>query len=92
MNLFIKVCYNLADDKFKYESNIKKGQMEEIVLSFLRQQIGKGADNSERNEVDIYEISIELDLSDDTFYCSHNCGNLGLRDGILMHFVSRELL
>ena len=61
--------------------------MQNVVEGFLRGQVGAGKDESPPNEQDVYHIRIEVDLSFDIFTSRHDCGNLGLRDGILLHFA-----
>lgn len=88
-DLFLKIDYGIEIDKFHYCTNIKEDYVSEITADFLRSQIGEGADNSKAEDQDIYEIDIFVDLSYDTFHCRHNCGNKGLREGILMRFLSK---
>lgn len=89
--LFVEFTYPINEPgKFKYESNIKSESLADIVADFIRSQTGAGVDNSPANEKDdVYTIRLTLDLSDDSFGCSHNCGNKGLRDGILMDILNR---
>ena len=88
--LYAKIEYNHKLDTFEVNSNIKEERLEETIETFIRSQFGAGSDDSEPNrEVDVFEITVALDLRDDTFHVSSNCGNLGLRDGILLHFLER---
>lgn len=84
-DLKLELTYNLKDDEFKVETNMKDPIKH--VTEWLRTQIGAGADQTERNDKEVYSIKLEIDLSDDTYTVSHDCGNKGLRDGILMHFT-----
>lgn len=87
--LYVEIQYNVPDDKFCItRTNIRKDSIQSIVSNFLRSQIGGGQDKSPVNEQNVYTIELQIDLSDDSFYCAHNCGNRGLREGILMHFCS----
>lgn len=90
--LKLEINYNVANDKFDYVSNIRPELVKDIVAEFLRMQIGKGADLSESDERDSYSVSISLDLSHDHFSVSDNCGNKGLRDGILMCFIKSAII
>ena len=85
--LFVELKYDIKKDNFDVSTNIKEKSVSDIVETFLRNQVGAGVDNKEANKYDVYNIRIELDLSDDTFKVSDNCGNKGLRDGILMRFL-----
>jgi len=85
-NLFLNIEYDIENDKYKFNSNAKEYRT--IIENFLRSQIGAGQDNRKPVEKDIYNISIELDLSNDSFKSSDDCGNYGLRDGILMNALN----
>jgi len=82
--LFLQVHYDIEADFVMVESNIKPERQGEVLTDFIHGQVGTGKDESPAEKRGIYTIRLELDLSDDTFYVSHNCGNKGLRDGILM--------
>ena len=88
-NLEMTIKLDLSDgqEKFSYIGSVKEDQVKNLVEDFLRLQIGKGTDSSPSNESDQYEITISLDLSYDSFSSIHNCGNLSLRDGILVRFL-----
>ncbi len=85
-DLFLNVEFEIKKKDFEHDTNIKEGKVKDIVCEFLRGQIGEGEDNSPANNHDIYKININLDLNGDVFTVKSNCGNLGLRDGILMVF------
>ena len=87
-DLFVGVSYNLNSNQFEIETNAKDPR--KIITEFLRTQIGAGKDESPVNEIDDYKIRIDLDLSCDAFRCTHDCGNLGLRDGILLTYLREE--
>lgn len=88
--LNIRVIYSInSPDKFKIETDIKKEFIIQFMEEFLSRQVGKGEDKTPPNELEEYIIHIQLKLFGDVWYCKHNCGNLGLRDGILMDVVRR---
>ena len=66
------------------KSDIKTECLAEVLENFLSSQMGKGADDTPRAELEVYRIHLQLDLEDDTFYTDHDCVNKGLRDGILL--------
>ena len=86
-DLYLNLKYDLKDDSFEIDTNIKQEKIKDIISDFLRSQIGKGKDDSKSNEHDIYEINLLLDLSCDEFNCNHNCGNSSLREGILIRYL-----
>ena len=81
----LNLLYNVKEDKFTVNTDLKDPK--DMVSEFLRLQIGAGVDKTEPNRTDEYYIKIQVDLAIDGFTCEHNCGNLGLRDGILMRYL-----
>ncbi|MDO8443564.1 MAG: hypothetical protein Q7S78_01070 [Candidatus Azambacteria bacterium] len=70
-------------------TNAKKEMISEILGNWMCSQIGRGENRGKRNEIDSYQIVIELDLRDDTFYTTSNTGNAGLTAGIIIDIVER---
>jgi len=87
-DITIKIKYDVIKDKFDVETNAKNPH--ELVSDWIRSQIGKGADSSQSIQSDIYNITLTVDLSQDVFTVNHDCGNKGLRDGILMHYMRTD--
>jgi hypothetical protein len=87
--LYINITFDINKDTYKIDSDIKEEKIKDIISDFLRMQIGKGKDSSPAKQLDEYNISIKIDLTEDVFTCSHNCGNDGLRDGILLNYVKK---
>jgi hypothetical protein len=87
--LHLNLKYNLNKSTYD-DSDTNVEDTKDFVREFLRSQVGGGNDESEINKLDEYEIQIQLDLSDDTFYVSHNCGNRDLREGILLSYVNAD--
>lgn len=69
---------------FTDATTVRPEALAEVVEAFLRCQIGAGQDKTPPDTRDVYSIRIDLDLRDDSFRVQHDCGNKGLRDGILM--------
>jgi hypothetical protein len=86
--LFVVLEFDLEKNKYKIKSNVK--DCKNFIFNFLRTQIGVGEDLSIANKINNYTITITLDLTTDIFSVEHNCGNLGLRDGILLNFLRQE--
>jgi hypothetical protein len=84
------VNFNIEQDSFEVFSNAKRPG--DIIEAYLRTKIGKGEDTTEANILDVYTIDIKLDLTEDTFYCTHNCGSKGLREGILVRYLEIQHL
>lgn len=89
VDLYFNVAFTIETGKFEIDSNIKPEHQAEIVSNFLRNQMGAGKDKSTPNKLDVYHIKLELDLSDDSFGSLHDCGNKGLRDGILLEVLGK---
>ena len=85
MILSVNIQYDIKNDTMKITStNIAESKVIDIINEFIRSQIGMGSDTNEPNILDEYHITITLDLSDDSFSCQYDCGNKGLREGILI--------
>lgn len=86
--LYVNIGFDITTSKFITDTNTNNPK--KIVGEFLRSQIGKGVDNTKANDLVVYNISIYLNLSDDSFTCTDNCGNKGLREGILMTYIKEN--
>ena len=91
MDVVIFIDMDMIGNQICINTNIAEtGKIHNMLNEFLRScSFGRGADNSEANVHDLYTISIGLTLQDDTWYTQHNCGNLGLRDGIVIEAIRR---
>jgi len=87
MGLTLSLDYILDEDKFKVDGNIKPGLQKDFVSDFLMTQIGAGEDFNEAETRDVYTIKINLNIESDEYLVEHNCGNKGLRDGILARYI-----
>ena len=85
----LHIQYNINTDEFKIlpDTTIKNDVMIDFVVDYTRTQIGIGKDNSIPNKLDLYDIALSLDLSDDSYKVVHNCGNDALCLGILLQFL-----
>ena len=90
-DIFIDLTYNLDEDNFKISTNVKEEKITDLLSTFIMTQIGQGVDNRKSKENSVYNIHIELDMTTDTFTVSHNCGNNGLRDGIIVRYISKMM-
>ena len=83
------IDYDIIGDEYWIGGNVKVDRVKDLLSDYLRMKMGAGVDDSEANRVDLYQIDISVDLSYDIFKCHHNCGNKGLREGILLRLISR---
>ena len=70
---YIDIQYVMDTNEFRVNSNAKDPAY--IVEKFLETQMSAGEDHSPVNVKEEYNISLRLDLSEDRFLCSHDCGN-----------------
>ena len=63
--------------------------IEEVISDFLIRQMGKGADDREPNEQDIYHITLRWYPANGDFKVGSDTGNKGLRDGILSYILTQ---
>lgn len=82
-----KIQYDFKKDQFEVWSEVKKGKIKEVILEFLRTQMGLGKDERDPEKRDIYTITLDLDLSDDSFTVNSDTGNDSFMTGILRHFT-----
>lgn len=89
--LTMKIDYPMDETKEpSILSDINREYWEEVLEGYIRLQMGKGEDKTPAQVREKYEIVIQIDLADDdAYYCRHDCGNKGLRDGILLKVLSR---
>ena len=88
-NLHLWLRYTLSTDELLFATDMKDEGAVGLIEHFLAGEMGQGADPAKAVESDIYNIRLRIDLSDDTIYVKHDCGNLGLRDGILVKAITK---
>jgi hypothetical protein len=71
------------------DTNVKKEYIDELFDTWLAGQIGRGEDKREPIKRQKYHIKLEVDLTNDTFYCTSNTGNKGLTTGIILNSVGK---
>ena len=86
MIVFVKFTYPQRDPTaFKIvDTNMSKAGIIETVETYIHGSIGSGEDLREAENHEVYEIEIQVDLSEDIFRVTSNCNNDGLVLGILM--------
>lgn len=89
-DIILAIIYNMKEqDKCVIKTNTKREAIGEILEAWLQCQIGQGEDLRPAKERDVYNIFIDLDLSDDTFYTSSDTGNKGLTARIVADVFAR---
>ncbi len=86
VDLLIKISYDLKKpEKSLIQTNVKPERLQDLLGDYLHDQMGRGGDGREQNMKEVYNITIGIDLSDDTFYTSSDTGNDGLTCGIILN-------
>lgn len=86
MRVFVKFAYP-QHDPTAYEivdTNMSRSGIMETIETYVHDSIGRGEDLRKAEDHEVYEIKIEVDLSEDIFHVTSNCNNDGLVLGILM--------
>lgn len=84
--LVLRVVYDVKKDKFTSSGDLNEDGKREVIESFLRSQMGAGADRREYIKRRKYEIELRWFPEDDNIEVISNTGNKGLRDGLLLKF------
>lgn len=87
-DIFIEMAFNVDADTVQIRTNAKHEVLRELIDDYLETQIGTGRDNTPPVVRDVYKISIGVKLANDSWGSSHDCGNKGLREGILMRIMT----
>ena len=57
-DLFLLVDYDVIKSKACFSTNIQQEKVADVIVNFLRTQIGAGRDTSEANILDLYEVDL----------------------------------
>lgn len=88
--LYLDFIYQIqTGDPIILGTNIKDKRLDEVVLEFVHSQIGSGEDKRNPRKKHAYHITLELDLSDDTFVVSSDTRNSALTLGIMASAVGK---
>jgi hypothetical protein len=71
------------------DTNMKRAYITDIIEAYLQDIMGTGKDPNEARDLEVYEITLTIDLSDDYIEMDSNCGNMGLVAGILVDILWR---
>ena len=87
--LYVTFAYTIKGNTFEIvDTNMRSGFIT-LINTYLRGVMGAGPDEHEAIERDVYEITLTIDLMEDTITVDNNCGNRGLVAGILMVIQGR---
>ncbi len=79
-----------GDDRFEFGGTLKEEAAYDVISAWLLSQMGTGPDSKEHNKQTTYHIEIDWDPDNDKLTCRSDCGNKGLRDGLLL-YVQKKL-
>jgi hypothetical protein len=91
-SLELNIMYDVKKDEFEVKGDVNKEGEREIIENFLRQQIGAGRDKRKLDMKSIkkdYNIRLTWYPENDRIDSASDTGNLGLRDGILKHYLEK---
>lgn len=85
VDIVLDITYNIAEPvKSIIRTNAKPEMVEELIVEWLRDQMGRGKDDTPINEKSEYKIKIGLDLTNDNFYTENDTGNKSLTCGLII--------
>jgi hypothetical protein len=89
--MFIEITFPMKNEELpSINTNIKQELVSDLLADWLRAtQIGKGKDNREVKERDVYHIGIDIDFTDDSFTTKADTNNHGLTCGIVMYVMKK---
>lgn len=87
-DIVIEMTFDMKQESVQIRTNAKHGALVELLTDYVHSQVGAGKDSAEPEVHDVYNITIGVELDDDSWGSSHNCGNKGLREGIVMQVIN----
>jgi hypothetical protein len=87
-DIVIEMAFDMKQETVQIKTNAKRGVISELLADYVHSQVGAGKDESPPEVHDVYNITIGVELDDDSWGSTHNCGNKGLRDGIIMRVLA----
>lgn len=94
VDVLVTLEFDVKAETVKIGGNAKKEAVEELLADYLHSRVGAGKDETPPEKRDVYHIILGIDLSDDSWFVEHNCGNKGLREGLVMatlQFIKENL-
>jgi hypothetical protein len=86
-DIVLEIDFVVKGELVTIATNAKFDKVEDLLEDYLMSIVGTGKDPTPMNELDAYKITLGLQLDDNTWGTSHDCGNKGLREGILMRVM-----
>lgn len=88
-DITIDITFTVKDESVVIRTNAKHEKVQELLEDYLHSIMGAGKDHAPMVERDVYKIVIGVELAEgDAWGSHHDCGNKGLRDGIIMRILA----
>lgn len=88
-DITIEMTFNMKDETAIIRTNAKHEKVQELLEDYLHSIVGAGKDTTPPETRDVYKIVIGVELAEgDVWGSNHDCGNKGLRDGIIMQILA----
>jgi len=87
-DIVIEMEFDMKADKVQIKTNAKHEKVIDLLEDYLHAQVGTGKDTAPPEQHDVYKITIGVELGEDIWGSNHNCGNRGLREGIIMRVLT----
>jgi len=85
--MFVDMLYDMQENKFVHTTDMTPAGMQEAVGLYLELQDPKDYNDKLVEKREEYHIIVTIDNRNDEYTCMHNCGDVGLRDRILLQFL-----
>lgn len=86
-DIVIEMEFDMKGDRVQIRTNAKHDKVVDLLEDYLHACVGTGKDPAPPEEHDIYKITLGVELGEDSWGSAHNCGNKGLREGIIMRVL-----
>jgi len=86
-DIVVELEFDMKADKVQIRTNAKHDKVVDLLEDYLHSCVGTGKDPAPAEEREVYTINLGVELSEDIWGSSHNCGNKGLREGIVMRVL-----
>lgn len=88
-DITIEMTFTVKDESVVIRTNAKYEKVQDLLEDYLHSIVGSGKDPAPMVERDVYKIVIGVELAEgDAWGSHHDCGNKGLRDGIIARVLS----
>lgn len=87
MTFSIIIEHNVVEGTFAHQTNMNPSGVVEVLTAYLQMQAGQDADTREPKIRDVYQVAVQIDLATDNIQAGSDCGNHGLKVGIVAEFL-----